>query len=84
MCGGVVARDEQLVRRVGELEQTVRELVEQNVELRRTASDFGALAERLNAQLQAERRAPSTLSRIRLWLALDRFAGQFARYRPRT
>jgi primosomal protein N'' len=79
-----LARDEQLAHRVGELEQTVRELVEQNIELRRAASDFGALAERLNAQLAAERRALSTSSRVRLWVALDRFTGQIARYRLRT
>jgi hypothetical protein len=52
-----VARDEQLARRVGELEEMVRELVEQNIELKRAASDFGALAERLTAQLRAERDA---------------------------
>lgn len=79
-----MARDEQLAYRVGELEQTVRELVEQNIELRRAASDFGALAERLNVQLTAERRASSTSSRPRLWVSLDRFAGEIARFRLRT
>ena len=82
--GCFVARDEQLAYRVGELEQTVRELVEQNIELRRAASDFGALAERLNAQLSAERRASSNSSRPRFWVTLDRFAGEIARFRLRT
>jgi hypothetical protein len=44
----VVERDEQLARRVVQLEQAIRELVEENIELRTAASDFGALAERLN------------------------------------
>jgi hypothetical protein len=77
----MVARDEHLARRVGKLEKTVRELIEQNIELRRAASDFGALAERLNAQLLAERRASSTSSRVTLQVVLDRFAFQIARYR---
>ena len=38
---------EQLTRMVAKLEATIRELEEQNVVLRRSAVDFGALAERL-------------------------------------
>jgi regulator of replication initiation timing len=80
----VVERDEQLARRVVQLEQAIRELVEENIELRTAASDFGALAERLNNQLIAERRASSWSSKMTLWITLDRFAAQMARYRVRT
>jgi hypothetical protein len=43
--------------RILECEQTVRALREENEHLRRAALDFGALAERLNILLKAERRA---------------------------
>jgi hypothetical protein len=43
--------------RLLECEQTIHALQEENAHLRQAAHDFGALAERLNTALKAERRA---------------------------
>jgi hypothetical protein len=60
-----------------ELQQTVRDLQEQNVQLRATASDFGALAERLNIRLAAAEQRRSWMWRssfgVGLWMAVGRF-----------
>ena len=45
--------------RILECEQTIHDLQEENAHLRQAALDFGALAERLNNALKAERRATS-------------------------
>ena len=70
---GAAPTHEQLAQMVATLEETVRELEEQNVTLRKSALAFGALAERLNARLAAERRVSSrVLSRTRVWVVLGR------------
>jgi len=54
-----MATPEQLARQIGELGRTICELEAENRELRRAASAFGALAERLNTQLIATRHPPA-------------------------
>jgi hypothetical protein len=51
-----VTTDGHSARRIRELEETVRILEEQNVQLKIAAREFGALVERLNARLLVESR----------------------------
>jgi hypothetical protein len=74
---------EQLTQRVATLEETVRELEDQNAALRKSALAFGALAERLNARLADRRVSSRLLSRTRVWVVLDRVVAQVARLQLR-
>jgi hypothetical protein len=78
-----VADHEQLAQVIDDLRDTIRELQQENVDLRKAADDFGALAERLNARLLDQQRAFSedSLGIISVRVALKRFAGRIARAR---
>ena len=51
-----LASHEELAKIIDDLHGTIRELEEQNGQLRKAAFEFGALADRLNARLIAQRR----------------------------
>ena len=73
----------ELARRIHELEETVRVLEDQNVQLKFAAQAFGTLAERLNARLRA---AESPKPSWRAWVrdALAALTGQFGFSRLRA
>ena len=73
--------DEHSARRIHELEETVRVLEDQNVQLKIAAREFGALAERLNARLMVESRRSW---RVSVREAVAGIAGQFGFSRLRT
>ena len=73
--------DEHAARRIHELEETVRVLEDQNVQLKIAAREFGALAERLNARLIAESRRSW---RVSVREAVAEIAGQVGFSRLRT
>ena len=79
--GGPVTIDEHSARRIHELEETVRVLEDQNVQLKIAAREFGALAERLNARLMAESRRSW---RVSVREAVAGIAGQVGFSRLRT
>ena len=68
-------------RRIRELEETVRVLEEQNVQLKIAARELGALAEGLNARLMVESRRSW---RVRVRKAVNSLTGQFDFSRLRT
>jgi hypothetical protein len=68
--------------RIRELEETVRVLEDQNVQLKIAASEFGALAERLNARLVMVESRRSWRASVRG--AVAGIAGQFGFSRLRT
>jgi len=68
-------------RRIRELEETVRVLEDQNVQLKSAAREFGALAERLNARLMAE---PRRSWPVRVQKSLAGLTGQLGLSRLRT
>ena len=73
--------DEHSARRIHELEETVRVLEDQNVQLKIAAREFGALAERLNARLMVRSRRSWRAS---VQEAVAGIAGQFGFSRLRT
>jgi hypothetical protein len=79
--GGPVTTDEHSARRIHELEETVRVLEDQNVQLKIAAREFGALAERLSARLMAESRRSW---RVSVREAVAGIAGQVGFSRLRT
>ena len=79
--GCPVTIDEHSARRIHELEETVRVLEDQNVQLKIAAREFGALAERLNARLMAESRRSW---RVSVREAVAGIAGQVGFSRLRT
>ena len=79
--GAPVTTDEHSAR-IRELEETVRVLEDQNVQLKIAASEFGALAERLNARLVMVESRRSWRASVRG--AVAGIAGQFGFSRLRT
>ena len=79
--GVPVTTDEHAACRIRELEETVRVLEDQNVQLKIAAREFGALAERLNARLMVESRRSW---RVSVREAVAGIAGQFGVSRLRT
>jgi hypothetical protein len=79
--GASATTPEESARRIRELEQTVRALEDQNVQLKIAAREFGALAEGLNPRLMAE---PRRSWHVRVRETLAGLTGQFGLSRLRT